>query len=178
MVLSVAWNMFSSLASSHRDYSAIVSLSGIFLASSFFQNVCRVWLHWCCRSSFAVDYYVLCVFLIVELFNYSWVTLSTRYVMVADVNLSFIHPLSVPWLHPSLYLLVSWAWWDWPLTWLTNRHPSVLWQCWLGRLTRKIVSKMTYNVPSGTLNPTIPYHNRGHISKTKQDRPIVTMEHY
>ena len=24
-------------------------------------------------------------------------------------------------LHPSLYLLVSWAWWDWPLTWLTNR---------------------------------------------------------
>ena len=23
-------------------------------------------------------------------------------------------------LHPSLYLLVSWAWWDWPLTWLTN----------------------------------------------------------
>jgi len=29
-------------------------------------------------------------------------------------------------LHPSLYLLVSSAWWDWPLTWLTNYHPSVL----------------------------------------------------
>ena len=27
----------------------------------------------------------------------------------------------------------------------------------LGYLTRKIVSEMTYNVSSGTLNPTIPY---------------------
>ena len=35
-------------------------------------------------------------------------------------------------LHPSLYLLVSCAWWDWPLIWLTNRHPSVLWHCQLG----------------------------------------------
>ena len=59
-------------------------------------------------------------------------------------------------LHPSLYLLVSWAWWDWPLTRLTNHRPSVLWHCWLGHLTRKIVSEMTYNVSSGTLNPTIP----------------------
>ena len=49
-------------------------------------------------------------------------------------------------LHPSLYLLVSWAWWDWPLTWLTNHRPSVLWHCWLGRVTHKIVSEMTYNV--------------------------------
>jgi len=64
-------------------------------------------------------------------------------------------------LHPSLYLLVSWAWRDWPLTWLTNHHPSVLWHYWLGHVTRKIVSEMTYNVLSGTLNttvPTIPYH--------------------
>ena len=60
-------------------------------------------------------------------------------------------------LHPSLYLLVSWAWWDWPWTWLTNHRPSVLWRCWLGHVARKIVSKMTYNVSSGTLNPTIPY---------------------
>ena len=37
-------------------------------------------------------------------------------------------------------------------------HPSVLWHCWLGHLTRKIVSEMTYNVSSGTLNTTIPYH--------------------
>jgi len=28
----------------------------------------------------------------------------------------------------------------------------------LGHLTRKIVSEMTYNVSSGTLNTTIPYH--------------------
>ena len=60
-------------------------------------------------------------------------------------------------LHPSLYLLVSWFWWDWPLTWLTNHHPSVLWHCWLGHLTHKIVSEMTYNVSSGTLNTTILY---------------------
>jgi len=32
---------------------------------------------------------------------------------------------------------VSWAWWDWPLTWLTNHRPSVLFQCWLGHLSRK-----------------------------------------
>jgi len=53
---------------------------------------------------------------------------------------------------------VSWAWWDWPVAWLTNHRPSVLWHCWLGHLTRKIVSEMTYNVSSGTLNSTIPYH--------------------
>jgi len=52
---------------------------------------------------------------------------------------------------------VSWAWWDWPLTWLTNHHPSVLWCCWLGYVTRKVVSEMTYSVSSGTLNTTIPY---------------------
>jgi len=51
--------------------------------------------------------------------------------------------------------LVSWAWWDWPSTWLTNHHPSVLWHCWLGNLTCKIVFEMTYNVSSGTLNPAI-----------------------
>ena len=42
------------------------------------------------------------------------------------------------------------------LTWLTNHRPSVLWCCWLGHLTPKIVSEMTYNVSSGTLNPTVP----------------------
>ena len=56
------------------------------------------------------------------------------------------------------YLLVSWACWDWPLIWLTDHYPLVLWHCWLGHVTRKIVSEMTYNVSSGTLNPTIPYH--------------------
>jgi len=48
-------------------------------------------------------------------------------------------------------LIVSWARWDLPLTWLTNHRPSVLWHCWLGHVTRKIVSKMTYNVSSETL---------------------------
>ena len=60
-------------------------------------------------------------------------------------------------LHPSLYLLVSWACWDWPLTWLTNHRPSLLWCCWLGHLSGKIISEMTYNVSSGTLNHTVPY---------------------
>ena len=30
------------------------------------------------------------------------------------------------WLRFLLYLLVSWAWWDWPLTWLTSHCRSVL----------------------------------------------------
>ena len=38
---------------------------------------------------------------------------------------------------------------------LEDCHPSVLLHCWLGHLTCKIVSRMTYNVSSGTLNPTI-----------------------
>ena len=54
-------------------------------------------------------------------------------------------------LHSFLYLLVSWAWRDWPLTWLTNRRPSVLWHCWLGQLKHEIVPEMTHNVLSGTL---------------------------
>ena len=41
---------------------------------------------------------------------------------------------------------------------LEDYHPSVLLHCWLGDLTCKIVSEMTYNVLSGTLNPTIQYH--------------------
>ena len=39
------------------------------------------------------------------------------------------------------------------LTW----SPSVLWHCWLGHVTREIVSEMTYNVSSATLNSAIPY---------------------
>jgi len=41
---------------------------------------------------------------------------------------------------------------------LTKSYPSVLWHCWLGHMSRKIVSEMTYNVSSGTFNTTIPYH--------------------
>jgi len=58
------------------------------------------------------------------------------------------------------HLLVSRAWWDWPFIWSTNYSPSVLWHCWLGRLTCKI-PEMIYNVSTGTLNPTIPYHSYG-----------------
>ena len=41
---------------------------------------------------------------------------------------------------------------------LEDYHPSVLLHCWLGHLISKIVSEMTYNVSSGTLNRTIPYY--------------------
>ena len=61
-----------------------------------------------------------------------------------------------------LYLLVSWAWLDWPLT---NHHPSVLWHCWLGHVTHKIVSESIYNASSGTLNPTIPIPYVLHLVK-------------
>jgi len=71
------------------------------------------------------------------------------------------------------YLLVSWAWWDWPLTWLTNRRPSVLWYCWLGHVTHKIVSEMTYNVSSGTLNPTIPSSLHGLLHQSPHKHALV-----
>jgi len=50
--------------------------------------------------------------------------------------------------------LISWAWWNWLLTWLTNHCPSVLWHWWVGHLMHEIIPEMTY-VLSGTLNPTI-----------------------
>jgi len=40
---------------------------------------------------------------------------------------------------------------------LEDYHTSVLLHCWLGHLTCKIVSEMTYDVSSRMLNPTIPY---------------------
>ena len=55
----------------------------------------------------------------------------------------YTYILKIVCLHPSLYLLISQAWWDWPLTWLTNHCPSVLWRCWLGHTTHQIVSEMT-----------------------------------
>jgi len=48
------------------------------------------------------------------------------------------------------------AWWEWPLMWLTNYRPSLLWLCWLDHLTQ-LVQEMAYSVLSGTLNPTILY---------------------
>jgi len=41
------------------------------------------------------------------------------------------------------------------VVWMTNHPPSVLWHCWLGHQTCKnIVSKMTYDVSSRSLNLT------------------------
>jgi len=50
-----------------------------------------------------------------------------------------------------LYLLARWAWWDWPVTWLTNRCPSVL-SLLVGSSDPEVVPEMTYNVCSGSLN--------------------------
>jgi len=47
--------------------------------------------------------------------------------------------------------MVEWSWWDY-LICKTNWLPSVLWHCWFGHMTCKIVPDMTYNVFGGTLN--------------------------
>ena len=57
---------------------------------------------------------------------------------------------------------------------LEDYHPLVLLHCWLGHLTCKIVSEMTYNVSSGTLNPTVPYHI---IIIITSDERILTKGH-
>jgi len=91
-------------------------------------------------------------------FNPAWfssLSLSSNCLCVFGLH-GAIYAVIFFYLHPFLYLLVSWAWWDWPLTWLTNHCRLVLRRCWLGHLTRKVVPEMTYNVSSGTLNPTIP----------------------
>jgi len=56
---------------------------------------------------------------------------------------------------PWSLALQGWAWWDWPLTWLTNCCLSVLCHCWLGHLTHEIVPEIACYVSSGTLNRTI-----------------------
>ena len=48
--------------------------------------------------------------------------------------------------------MVEWSWWDSGLIWKTNWLPSVLWHCWFGHMTCKIVPEMTYNVSSGRLS--------------------------
>ena len=50
--------------------------------------------------------------------------------------------------------MVEWFWWDSSLISTTNWFPSVLWHCWFGHLACKNRLRMTYNVSSGTLNPT------------------------
>ena len=47
----------------------------------------------------------------------------------------------------TLHLLVSWTWRDWPLTWLTDHCPLVLWRCcWLSLLTRKTGFPLAWKV--------------------------------
>jgi len=114
--------------------------------------------HW---EKKAVSVSVLCTIIMVH----SGISSSYRlvdWILLITLGLTLLYRQSLWCLqlfHSLLYLLVSWAWWDWPLTWLNNHCPSVLWHCWLGRLTHKIVPKMTYNVSSGTLKPcyTISY---------------------
>jgi len=48
--------------------------------------------------------------------------------------------------------MVEWYWWDSSLIWKTNWLPSVLWHCWFGHMTCKIVPRMSYNVFGGMLN--------------------------
>ena len=50
--------------------------------------------------------------------------------------------------------MVEWFWWDSSLILTTNWFPAVLWHCWFGHLACKNRPRMTYNVSSGTLNPT------------------------
>jgi len=57
--------------------------------------------------------------------------LSSKRLCVLDLH-GAIYMLQFFCLHPSIHLLVNGAWWDWPLMWLINHCPSVLWCCWLG----------------------------------------------
>jgi len=68
----------------------------------------------------------------------------------------YIHILTKNFLASFFYFLVSWAWWDWPLTWLINHRPSVLWHCWLGHLTHKSSPKWPIMCQVGCY--TLLYH--------------------
>ena len=63
---------------------------------------------------------------------------------------------------------------------LEDYHPSVLLHCWLGHLTCKIVSEMTYNVLSGTLNPTntIQYNTMSLLCVTVSDLTLGPVKVY
>jgi len=47
---------------------------------------------------------------------------------------------------------VEWSWWDSGFICKITWFPAVLWHCWFGHMTCKIVPDMTYNVFGGTLN--------------------------
>ena len=71
---------------------------------------------------------------------------------------------------------MSWAWWDWPLTSLTNHCPSVLRHCRLGHLTHKIDSEMTYNVSSGTLNTTTHTFSTVYVEELRLRNAILVQQ--
>ena len=81
--------------------------------------------------------------------------------------LVFVSCAGRPWLLKKFNnfgwfkLLMSWAWWDWPMTWLTNHRRSVLWHCWLDYLTRKIVSEMTRDQPNSRFHGRDIFHEIG-----------------
>ena len=104
----------------------------------------------CLKPDADVNCEVLCCFLQMDLYGLlgtvhvllfgTYMTVrykKSRWYMVGQLN-RFVLCIVLYWctsmkycqqgLHPSLYLLVNCAWWDWPLTWLTNHHPSVLWR--------------------------------------------------
>jgi len=67
----------------------------------------------------------------------------------------FVYVLFCVWLycmHVYYCNMVRWTWWDWSLILRTITSFSAFWHCWLGHV--KPVPDMTYNVFSGTLNPT------------------------
>jgi len=118
------------------------------------------WKHNCLRVT------VLCTIIMVHKGTSSFTGRSTvsGFDLAWFSSLIFRTPLSwcyvyvIIFLHTSFSLLFSeLSLVDWPLIWLTNHCPSVLWHCWLGRRTRKIVSEVTYSVLSGPLNPAVPY---------------------
>ena len=104
------------------------TVSGFDLA--WFSSVFRAPL--CLRSSWCYSVYIFSVFIPFRVFLAGFTCcMMSLYTSLCNVCMyeKFLC------LHPFLYLLVSWAWWDWPLVWLTNHRPSVLWHCWLGHLT-------------------------------------------
>jgi len=103
------------------------------------------------QKTLAVSQFTLQVVQICFSFDLAWFnSLSSERLLLCIFGLHRAICILICLLYSFLYLLVSWAWWDWPLTWLTNHCHSVLWHCWLGHLTRKIVPKITCNVLSGT----------------------------
>ena len=70
-----------------------------------------------------------------------WSYLSSKRLYVSG-------PHGAVYIFKKIFLLTSFS--------LPFSELSVLWHCWLCYTTHKIVYEMTYNVSSGTLNPTIP----------------------